>query len=135
MNIINDYLDFMVCVIKADGITRKKEFTLFIGMMKNMGISSSTQNKYKKILFAKNEIDVDAILTRVAKNTSVLPWFIRDAFLMADIDGKISAEEITVTRQLLEKSGYSPKQFTKIKQWGLEYVKHSKTGLKLFGMR
>lgn len=136
MKIIDDYFDLMVCVIKADRLVRKEETALFLGMMKNMGMSSSIQSKYKKLLSSKKVVDSDAIISKVAKNTpiSILPWFVRDAFLMADIDGEISKEEIQVIKQLVEKSGFTPKQYIKIKQWGLEYIKHSKAGLKLFGM-
>lgn len=136
MNIMNDYFDFLACVAKADNIVQPEETVLFVEMLKNMGMSSSIQNKYKKILNSDKPIDSDAIISKVAKNTNplMLPWFIRDAFLMADADGKISKEEIQVIKELVIKSGITQNKFVKIKNWGLEYIKHTQEGLKLFNI-
>jgi tellurite resistance protein len=136
MNIMNDYFDFLACVAKADNVVRPKETVLFFEMLKNMGMSSAIQNKYKKILNSDKPIDSDAIISKVAKNTNslMLPWFIRDAFLMADADGKISKEEIQVIKELVIKSGITQNKFVKIKNWGLEYIKHTQEGLKLFNI-
>ena len=134
MKFIDDYLKLMICVIKADDVIHKGEEELFLNMLKDLGISSSAQNKYNKLLFSTKSADIAGITSRVAKNVnrSMMPWLVCGAFLMADADGKILEEEIQVIKQLLEKSGFSPKQFTKVKQWGLEYVKHTKKGIKLF---
>lgn len=135
MQIAENYLDFLTCVMLADGVIQEEEKSAFLNILNRVGLSKKLSKKYFRILSGTQLIDRDDVISRVAsqKDKEILVWIVRDAFLIADANGDVSDEEILLIKKLLEKSGVTPSRMKKIIQWGNEFIDHTKNGLKLFG--
>jgi len=133
MTTAEKYLDFMVCVLQADGIIHEKEVEEFTRMLQQVGLKPELKKKYRRVLKG-TWLDAERVIRRVAKNANpqFLNWLVRDGYLMADADGKVTPPEIEIINELLIKAGVSTHRRQSIHDWGKQAVKHARAGAKLF---
>jgi len=129
MSFVENYLDFMICILRADGTIKQEEVHLFNKMLVQVGIKETLRRKYSRLVSKKSpSIPVTKTIARIAKtaNQTQLGYIVRDAFAMAESDGAVAKAELDLILKLLDKAGIPKSRFPKIKRWGLEYVDHTR---------
>lgn len=134
MKITDKYLELMCCVMEADGVVTAEEARCFEAMLDISTVSAALRAKYVRRLKRRPPPSADSSLKRVAAGIqgAELLWFVRDAFIMSDADGKITDDELRVVMKFVEFAGIPKTRFPKIKLWGIEQAKQVRRGLGLF---
>ena len=129
MSLLKSYLDFMLCIMEADGEITDEEKEMFLKMLSRSSVRKSIAQRYRSLLEGKRVgLDPKDVISRIVKvaDAEALGWIVRDAYLAADVDGKISKKEVALINELLEAAGIPKKLHGEIKSWGIEFVKHTK---------
>lgn len=118
---IEQYLDFMMYVLRADGVVDRDEKVHMLGLMVDgLQLDSELIEKYKAEL-EKDEWEpvTDEQLRRVTQGLepSSLAHMVRDAYSLAASDGEIHDAEISVVRRCLGVTGISADKFSDIDLW------------------
>ncbi len=134
MSFAESYLDFMLCVLVADGVLHENEKQLFSEMLDNSGVNSQLRNKYEVIMNDHVSVSSEEYLVQIVKeiDPDQLPVMIRDAYLMASIDGNVHESEIAVINKFLKIIGMPDERFEEIREWALVSVEHLKRSKALF---
>ncbi len=130
MEKIQKYLDFMVCVLQADGEVHEMERQLLGALMDNFGLSKELVDAYHKKLDTIDEKSIDETLEKVAKGIDrmTLTCIARDAYIMAGIDENFHPAEMKVIRRFLLKAGIPENRLEVIELWGKEAFLNLKQG-------
>lgn len=120
-NRIEQYLDFMLYVLRADGVVDREEKRHLLSMMVDgMKLHPDLVKKYRDAL----ELDEwpavsDEQLAAVCAglDSSSLAHLVRDAYSMAASDGEIHDSELTLLRRFLVVAGVPDERFPEIDQW------------------
>jgi len=137
MDIVERYLTVMAAVLHADRIVHEAEETLFLRMLRDAGIRGEFEEKCRALLDETNR-DVEIASLRAALDavdTETLVWIIRDAFLMADADGGVSDDELSVIDECLRLAGIEEGRLEAVHAWGNETLAHLKRGYLLLSER
>ncbi len=128
-----NYLDFMACVLLADGVVEDNELMTFVSMLRQMGMREEVEVKYSNILRDPTLLNPQTVIASVARFSEdrLLQWILRDSYIMAASDGDISQEELALIDNLLAAVGIPEEQREKIHQWGRELIEHAKRGQEL----
>ena len=120
-NRIEQYLDFMLYILRADGVVdRNEKMHMLKVMVDGMKLESSLVDKYRSELEKETwEPVTDEQLAAVTKglDPSSLAHLVRDAYGLAASDGEIHDAELSVMKRGLEVSGIPSKRFTEIDLW------------------
>ncbi len=120
-NRIEQYLDFMLYVMRADGvIDREEKRHLLSVMVDGMKLHPDLVSKYRTALEQSQWTTVtDEQLAEVSQglDESSLAHLVRDAYGMAASDGEIHQAEVDVVRRLLKVSGVPEERFDDIDRW------------------
>lgn len=120
-NRIEQYLDFMLYVMRADGvIDREEKRHLLSVMVDGMKLHPDLVGKYRTALEQERWDPVsDDQLSAVSRglDESSLAHLVRDAYGMAASDGEIHQAEVNVVRRLLKVSGVPVERFDDIDRW------------------
>ena len=130
MKAATNYLDFMACMLLADGVVDDNELTTFVSMLQQMGAKEAVEMRYSNILREPDLLNPRAVIASVARFSEdrLLHWIIRDSYIMAASDGDISKEEIALVDDLLTALGIPESQREAIHQWGRELTEHIRQG-------
>lgn len=120
-NRIEQYLDFMIYILRADGVVDaiEKHHMLSI-MVEGMKLEPTLVQKYKEILDAEDWAEVtDEQLAAVTDglDPSSLAHLVRDAYSLAASDGEIHGAELEILRRALGVAGVPPERFEDIDRW------------------
>lgn len=130
-----DYLDYLFCILNADGVIHEREAEFFADILNNLGMQDKLVDHYNQILLGRALFPIlSDTTTRIVENrkSSEIAYIVRDAFLLAGIDGEVHEAELTVIRNLLKKLGLSDDIILSIEDWGYDYINHTNLGLELF---
>lgn len=120
-NRIEQYLDFMIYILRADGVVDAEEKRHMLSIMVDgMKLDPNLVNRYKDILESQEWSEVtDAQLKAVAEglDASSLGHLVRDAYAMAAADGEIHEAEIGIVKRLLVVAGIPADRFEKVDLW------------------
>lgn len=135
MALLNDYLDFLVCIMFADGSILEEEAEMLTDILEKTGLQEEIVQQYQSIVCGKspypNSVDV---ITRIVnnRNKTEIMYIVRDAFLMADSDGDIHSNEKQLITSLFSELGFNPEKQDAIWNWGSNYINNTKLGMRLF---
>jgi uncharacterized tellurite resistance protein B-like protein len=120
-NRIEQYLDFMLYVLRADGVVDREEKRHLLSMMVDgMKLHPELVQKYRDALELSQWPEVsDEQLSAVARglDASSLAHLVRDAYSMAASDGEIHAAELELLRRFLSLAGVPEERFPQVDQW------------------
>ena len=134
-NFAYDYLDYLFCILNADGIVHEREAEFFANILNNLSMKDRLVDHYNRILLGEASFPSSSdTINRIVENrkSSEITYIVRDAFLLAGIDGVVHEAELAVIRNLLKKLGLSENMILSIKDWGNDYINHTNIGLELF---
>jgi uncharacterized tellurite resistance protein B-like protein len=118
---IEQYLDFMIYILRADGVVDRNEKVHMMGLMVDgLKLSHELLEKYKKELEKEEWEPVSDEQLRLVTNgldPSSLAHLVRDAYGLAASDGEIHDAEIAVVRRCLHLAGITPERFAEIDLW------------------
>lgn len=120
-NRIEQYLDFMIYILRADGVVdvEEKRHMLTI-MVDGMKLDPTLVAKYRAILEAEEWPAVtDEQLAAVSEglDPSSLAHLVRDAYSLAASDGEIHGAELEILKRCLKVAGVPPERFGDIDTW------------------
>ncbi len=120
-NRIEQYLDFMLYMMRADGVIDREEKRHLLSMMVDgMKLHPDIVAKYREALEQSEWSQVsDEQLRGVGDglDSSSLAHLVRDAYSMAATDGEIHEAELELLRRFLAVSGIPKDRFADIEQW------------------
>lgn len=120
-NRIEKYLDFMLYILRADGIVDRNEKVHMLGLMVDgLKLDPALIEKYKTELDKETwEPVTDEQLRSVTEDLdpSSLAHLVKDAYALAASDGEIHDAEISVVRRALRVAGVSSDRFADIDLW------------------
>lgn len=128
------YLDFMLCVLWADGVVTDDEISAFQQMLDVMGIAGDTADGCMQRLKPEAEFSVADALESVATGSTMveLTTIVRDAFVMAGADGVVHQSELEVIQRLVHEAGVAESKWPQILEWGMDHLAHLRRGAELF---
>jgi uncharacterized membrane protein YebE (DUF533 family) len=134
MDMTEAYLSFTLCVLQADGRVDDGEARLFASMLRHAGVRADLRRKYERFLRGEAELDPAKVLASMPEmlDEMLLMWLVRDAYLVAGADGVVSEPEEALIQDLLRHVGIPESRFGEIRAWGMEAVRHARTGATLF---
>jgi len=114
-------LDFMLYILRADGVVDRKEKVHMLGLMvEGLKLAPELLEKYKAELDKEHWEPVsDEQLKAVVDglDPSSLAHLVRDAYGLAASDGEIHEAEISVVRRCLKTAGITADRFAEIDFW------------------
>jgi len=128
------YMNVMLCVLMADGRVEDEERELFLDMLASVGLREDLVQQYRDYFLHSSAIDTETMLGDAVSgvDAETLAWIAEDAYVMADVDGCISPEEITMINRFLQRAGVPPERLEDVRDWGLESLDLQKRGQALF---
>lgn len=131
-----DYLNFMLWVVRSDGNVdvRQKKHLLKV-MVEGMDLREELVNKYRGEL-AQSEWSnpTDEQLTQLAEGLGPLSLgnLVRDAYLMAWSDGVLRDVEVAFVMRFLKLAGVSEERLDPIDKWARQAVELNRKAFELF---
>lgn len=120
-NRIEQYLDFMLYILRADGVVDREEKRHLLSMMVDgMKLHPDLVKKYRDALELSQWPEVsDQQLLAVCHglDASSLAHLVRDAYSMAASDGEIHEAEIALLQRFLTVTGIPDERFPQVDQW------------------
>jgi uncharacterized tellurite resistance protein B-like protein len=120
-NRIEQYLDFMLFILRADGVVDREEKRHLLSMMVDgMKLHPDLVTKYREALEIGEWPEVtDDQLAAVCEglDASSLAHLVRDAYSMAASDGEIHEAELALLQRFLGVAGVPPERFSQVDQW------------------
>lgn len=118
---IEQYLDFMLYVLRADGVVDRQEKVHMLGLMVDgLKLAPELLEKYRLELEKDSWEPVsNEQLKAVTEglDPSSLAHLVRDAYSLAASDGEIHEAEISVVRRCLMVTGVPPERFAEVDLW------------------
>lgn len=120
-NRIEQYLDFMLYMMRADGVIDREEKRHLLSMMVDgMKLHPDIVARYREALEQSEWSQVsDEQLRDVGHglDSSSLAHLVRDAYSVAATDGEIHEAELELLRRFLSVAGIPEDRFPQIEQW------------------
>jgi uncharacterized tellurite resistance protein B-like protein len=120
-NRIEQYLDFMLYILRADGVVDREEKRHLLSLMVDgMKLQPELVARYRCALEQSQWPEVsDQQLATVAHglDASSLAHLVRDAYSMAASDGEIHQAEVALLQRFLRVAGIPEERFDQIDQW------------------
>jgi uncharacterized tellurite resistance protein B-like protein len=120
-NRIEQYLDFMLYILRADGVVDREEKRHLLSMMVDgMKLHPDLVKKYRDALDQTEWPEVsDQQLASVCQglDASSLAHLVRDAYSMAASDGEIHSAELALLKRFLTIAGIPEERFSRIDEW------------------
>jgi uncharacterized tellurite resistance protein B-like protein len=120
-NRIEQYLDFMLYILRADGVVDREEKRHLLSMMVDgMKLHPDLVKKYRDALEVTEWPPVsDEQLAAVCEglDSSSLAHLVRDAYSMAASDGEIHETELALLRRFLGVAGVPEERFHEVDLW------------------
>ncbi len=120
-NRIEQYLDFMLCILRADGVVDPDEKRHLLSLMvSGLKLESSLVDKYTRELDREDWGEAtDAELRAIGEglDASSLAHLVRDGYGMAASDGEIHETEIRVIQRFLVACGIPGDRLPDIDLW------------------
>lgn len=135
MSLLRDYLDYLICIMFADGSILEDEAGLFADTLEKTGLQDEVVQHYQNIVSGKSPYpNADEVIARIINNRDKTEtmYIVRDAFLMADSDGEIHASEKHLITDLLSRLGFSSEKQEEAFKWGRYYIDNTYQGKLLF---
>ena len=118
---IEQYLDFMLYILRADGVVDRQEKVHMLGLMVDgLKLNEALLEKYKEQLERDDWQPVtDEQLKAVTRglDPSSIAHLVRDGYSLAASDGEIHEAELSVIRRCLTVSGIPEDRFTEVDTW------------------
>lgn len=118
---IEQYLDFMLYVLRADGVVDRQEKVHMMGLMVDgLKLAPELLEKYRAELEKDDwEPVTDQQLKAVTEglDPSSLAHLVRDAYSLAASDGEIHEAELAVVRRCLGVTGVPAERFAEVDLW------------------
>lgn len=121
LNRIEQYLDFMLYVLRADGVVDRMEKLHMLNLMvEGLKLEPALIEKYKTELEKKEwepvtDEQLEAVMSGL--EPSSLAHLVRDAYGLAASDGEIHDAEISVVRRGLRVAGIPAERFAEVDLW------------------
>lgn len=128
------YINYLLLVILADDKVREEETTFLDNAMELLEYEDLDREKIKKVLKKETQLNKEEIIQFVVNKFSknLFTVLIRDAYIMAYIDGFLSLEEVELIDSTLKLRGYSEEECRAIQAWGETQIKMLELGRKIF---
>ena len=118
---IEQYLDFMLYILRADGVVDRQEKVHMLGLMVDgLKLNAQLIEKYQGELEKEEWEPVsDGQLRAVTAglDPSSLAHLVRDGYSLAASDGEIHEAEINVIKRCLAVSGIPEERFDEVDLW------------------
>ncbi len=135
-NRIEQYLDFMICILRADGVVdpaeRKHLLALMVGGMK---LESSLVERYRgELERAAWSAPTDSELEEIGAglDDGSLAHLVRDGYGLAASDGEIHRSELALIQRFLRVNGVPAERFEDIDRWARQSLALAHRGTVLF---
>ena len=101
---MKDHIELLAYVARADGTVSLEEALAIRGFMSSAGMTPEVVARMNELLSPNTELHLEDALAPLVEHAS--PWMlaeaIRDAYLIALVDGELVATEIRVIEKLLD---------------------------------
>lgn len=118
---IEQYLDFMLYILRADGVVDRQEKAHMLSLMVNgLQLNPELVARYKARIEENEWTPVtDEQLRAVTQGLepSSLAHLVRDGYSLAASDGEIHEAELGVIKRCLVASGIAEERFGEVDQW------------------
>lgn len=135
-NRIEQYLDFMLAMVRADGVVDREEKNQLVTMMvEGLGLREDLVSRYREALEADSwPQPSDEELAAIGEGLSPasLGQLVRDAYAMAAADGNIGEAELALVRRFLAANGIPEERFPGIDEWARISLEVAHKGERLF---
>jgi uncharacterized tellurite resistance protein B-like protein len=118
---IEQYLDFMLYILRADGVVDRQEKVHLLQMMVDgLKLNADLLNKYKSRLESDDwqpVTDEQLKAVTVGLDPSSIAHLVRDGYSLAASDGEIHKAELSVIKRCLKVSGIPEERFEEVDLW------------------
>jgi uncharacterized tellurite resistance protein B-like protein len=116
---MNNHLELLACVARADGEVSVEEALALKSFMESAGMPEVAVSRVAALLRGDESIDVDAVVGSFAR--AATPWMlaeaIRDAYVIASVDGEVDASEISLVEKIFDLAGIPSEHRMKLHRW------------------
>lgn len=120
-NRIEQYLDFMIYILRADGVVDAEEKRHMLSIMVDgMKLDPTLVERYRETLESQEWSEVsDEQLKAVSQglDASSIGHLVRDAYAMAAADGEIHQAEVGVVNRFLVLAGIPEERLEQVDLW------------------
>lgn len=113
------HLELLACVARADGAVSVEEALAIRSFMDSSGTALQDVLRVNRLLDMRHAVDVEAVVRAITAQAS--PWTlaeaIRDAYVIASVDGEVSGHEIQAVERLFEILGLPAEHRAKLHRW------------------
>ena len=131
-----DYLNFMLWVVRSDGNVDSRQKTHLLSVMVDgMELRDEIVDRYREALALSEWTDPsDEQLKELAQGLDPLSLgnLVRDAYLMAWSDGVLREVEVSFVQRFLRVSGIPEERLAEIDEWARQAVEINRKAFKLF---
>lgn len=133
MKPLADYFEIMACVARADGRIAPEEQKSLAEAIASSGLDTGSVARVNAILDLTREVDTREIVARVAKTLPVaaLVEVLRDAYVVALLDGELDPREVAFLESLLEEVGVPERRRAAIHTWAETAARQHLDGMEL----
>lgn len=135
VNRIERFFDFMLCVLRADGVVDRDEKVHFLSLLvEGLRLREDVLVKYRRQLAQETwEEPADEELRAISEGleASALTELVREAYQMAQADQRIDATEVALIQRFLKLAGIPSDRFEAIDKWARESIALAQEGLRL----
>ena len=130
---IQAYLEVLVAVARADGIVNEHEAQAIRSAMQGLDVSEQLTGHVESLLDMGNLYDEAARLgsVAVALDVGTLAETLRDAYVIAGIDGEMSMVELNVIDRLLDVLNVDEDSKPTLHEWARSAAEHQMMGYAL----
>ena len=131
-----DYLNFMLWVVRSDGNVDSRQKTHLLSVMVDgMELRDEIVDRYREARALSEWTDPsDEQLKELAQGLDPLSLgnLVRDAYLMAWSDGVLREVEVSFVQRFLRVSGIPEERLAEIDEWARQAVEINRKAFKLF---
>ncbi len=136
MERIEQYLDLMLCVLRADGVVDPKEKMQFLTVMvEGLQLRPELVHRYRSALDQEDWPELsDEELAALGRglDPGSLGHMVKDAYSMAGADGSIDSSEVKVVHRFLKAVGIPEERLPAIDNWARVSLEVAQKGQALF---
>ena len=113
------HLELLACVARSDGDVSVEEALAIRSFMDSSSTSVEDVQRINLLLSPSNDIDVEVVVRRLAADST--PWMlaqaIRDAYVIASVDGEVTRNEIATVERLFDILDLAMDHRAKLHRW------------------
>jgi uncharacterized tellurite resistance protein B-like protein len=118
---IEQYLDFMLYILRADGVVDRQEKIHMLGLMADgLKLNEQLLEKYRVLIECDDWKPVtDEQLKAVTQglDPSSIAHLVKDGYSLAASDGEIHLAELSIIQRCLKLSGIPEERFPDVDKW------------------